>query len=84
MSIAKVRKVKMNYDVLGNTGPWVALVPGGRRGMEGIHEMAMQLAGKGYRVLVFDRRNCGASDVGITGNTSEFDGWADDLFSLAK
>ena len=74
----------MNYDVLGDTGSWVALAPGGRVGMAGVQEMAESLAGKGYRVLIFDRRNCGASDVGISGGASEFDEWADDLFALTK
>ena len=31
MPLAKVREVNLNYEVLGNKGPWVALSPGGRR-----------------------------------------------------
>ncbi len=84
MPVVQIRGIQMNYDVLGDTGSWVALAPGGRRGMEGIQEMAEALAGKGYRILIFDRRNCGASDVGISGGASEFDEWADDLFELTK
>ena len=84
MPVAQIRGIQMNYDVLGDTGPWVALSPGGRVGMAGVQEMAESLAGKGYRVLIFDRRNCGASDVGISGGASEFDEWADDLFELTK
>ena len=33
MPIATVRGVEINYQVLGERGPWVALQPGGRRGM---------------------------------------------------
>ena len=84
MPVAQVRGINLNYNLLGDAGPWVALAPGGRRGMEGIQEIAEQLAGKGYRVLIFDRRNCGASDIGITGGASEFDEWADDLFELTN
>ncbi len=84
MPVAQIRGILVNYDVLGNAGPWVALAPGGRVGMPGIREMAESLAGKGYRVLIFDRRNCGASDVGISGGASEFEEWADDLYELTK
>ena len=84
MPVAQIRGIQMNYDVLGDAGPWVALAPGGRVGMAGIQEMAESLAGKVYRVLIFDRRNCGASDVGISSGASEFDEWADDLFELTK
>ena len=84
MPVAQIRGIQVNYDVLGNAGPWVALAPGGRVGMPGIREMAESLAGKGYRVLIFDRRNCGASDVGISGGASEFEEWADDLYELFR
>jgi len=84
MPFAQVRGIKQNYEVLGDNGPWVSLLPGGRRGMDGIQPMAERMADKGYRVLIFDRRNCGASDIGISGGASEFDEWADDLFELTK
>lgn len=84
MPEAQVRGIQMKYEVLGGSGPWVALSPGGRQGMQGIQEVAEELAGKGYRVLIFDRRNCGASDIGITGGASEYEEWADDLFELTK
>ena len=32
MPVATVRGVDINYEVLGERGPWVALQPGGRRG----------------------------------------------------
>lgn len=46
MPIVKVSKIKLNCDVHGNTGSWVALVPGGRRGMEAarkFHDHAPQV-----------------------------------------
>ena len=30
MPIANIRGVNLNYQVLGERGPWVALSPGGR------------------------------------------------------
>jgi pimeloyl-ACP methyl ester carboxylesterase len=82
MSTAKVRGVNINYKVLGNHGPWVALSPGGRRDISGIELQASRLAGEGHRVVIFDRRNCGASDVVIDGDASEYEIWADDIHEL--
>jgi pimeloyl-ACP methyl ester carboxylesterase len=74
--------VGINYETMGERGPWVALAPGGRRGMEGVEGLARRVAAAGYRVLLHDRRNCGASDVVIEGTDSEFEIWADDLYEL--
>ena len=82
MPIAKVRGVNMNYKVLGDSGQWVALSPGGRRDISGIELLAGKVAEKGYRVVIFDRRNTGASDVVIDGNESEYEIWADDIHEL--
>lgn len=82
MPQAHVRGVHINYKILGERGPWVALSPGGRRDISGIEPMARPLAHLGRRVVVFDRRNCGASDVVIDGDDSEYEIWADDLHEL--
>ena len=82
MPIANVRGVRINYEVLGERGLWVALSPGGRRGMDSVASLAERIAGAGYRVLIHDRRNCGASDVMIEGDESEYEIWADDLREL--
>jgi pimeloyl-ACP methyl ester carboxylesterase len=84
MPYAKVRGVNINYQVLGAAGPWVALSPGGRRDLGGIQNQASKLAELGYRVVIFDRRNCGASDVVIDGNESEYEIWADDVHELLR
>jgi pimeloyl-ACP methyl ester carboxylesterase len=60
----------------------VALSPGGRRDISGIETQAKELAALGYRVVIFDRRNCGASDVVIDGKESEYEIWADDIHEL--
>jgi pimeloyl-ACP methyl ester carboxylesterase len=82
MPLANVRGVTINYEVVGSTGPWVALSPGGRRGLVGVQSLAGRIAAAGYRVLIHDRRNCGASDVAIEGAGSEYEIWADDLHAL--
>lgn len=82
MPITKVRGVSINYKILGARGPWVALSPGGRRDISGIELQAREVADRGHRVVVFDRRNCGASDVVIDGEDSEYEIWADDLYEL--
>jgi len=84
MPLAKVRGVNMNYKILGDRGPWVALSPGGRRDISGIELLASCVAERGHRVVVFDRRNCGASDVVIDGEDSEYEIWADDIHELLR
>jgi pimeloyl-ACP methyl ester carboxylesterase len=84
MPIAQVRGVNMNYRILGDRGPWVALSPGGRRDISGIELLASAVAERGHRVVVFDRRNCGASDVVIDGADSEYEIWADDIHELLR
>ena len=82
MPFANVRGVHMNYKVLGDDGSWVALSPGGRRDLSAVEPLAQKLAEVGHRVVIFDRRNCGASDVVIDGDDSEYEIWADDLYEL--
>jgi pimeloyl-ACP methyl ester carboxylesterase len=84
MPLVNVRGVNINYKVLGSHGPWVALSPGGRRDISGIELLAGKVAEQGYRVVVFDRRNCGASDVVIDGEDSEYEIWADDIHELLR
>jgi pimeloyl-ACP methyl ester carboxylesterase len=82
MPIASVRGVEINFQVLGERGPWVALQPGGRRGLEGVEPLGRKIAEAGNRVLVYDRRNCGASGLSFDGGDSENEVWAADLHDL--
>src|SRR5579862_126803 len=84
MPIATVRGVNINYEVVGNKGPWVALSPGGRRDLTGVRSLGKLIADQGYRVLLHDRRNCGLSDIVIDGDDSEYEIWADDLYELLR
>lgn len=82
MPVATIRGISMNYDVLGGDGPWVALSPGGRNAMESVRSLAQRIADEGYKVIIFDRRSCGKTDVVIEGDQSEYEIWADDLYEL--
>jgi pimeloyl-ACP methyl ester carboxylesterase len=84
MPEALVRGVHINYEVIGNSGPFIALTPGSRRSYAELINLSKSIAAKGYRVLLHDRRNCGASDVAFDGSGSEHEVWADDLYELGK
>jgi pimeloyl-ACP methyl ester carboxylesterase len=84
MPDALVRGVHINYEVIGDLGPFVALTPGSRRPYGELIDLARAIAASGYRVLLHDRRNCGASDVAFDGSGSEHDAWADDLYELGR
>ena len=82
MPLANVRGAQINYEIIGTRGDWVALTPGGRQNVEPMRAIAQQLGRAGYRVLLHDRRNCGASDVLLEGSEPEHVIWADDLHEL--
>jgi pimeloyl-ACP methyl ester carboxylesterase len=84
MPVADIRGVKLNYEIVGDAGPWVTLSPGGRRAGNDLTALARLIAAAGYRVLLHDRRNCGASDVSIGADISESEVWADDLVELMR
>src|SRR5262249_27042117 len=84
MPEATVRGVTLNYRVFGKEGPWIAFTPGSRRGFDELVSLAERMASAGYRVLLHDRRNCGASEVSIEPIGSEHEIWADDLDALCK
>ena len=81
MPIANIHGVDINYEILGDRGPFIALQPGGRRGLVGVKSLGLKLAEAGNRVIVYDRRNCGASGIAIEGE-SENEIWAEDLHEL--
>lgn len=84
MAIADVRGVKIKYEVVGDKGPWLTLTTGGRRGHDEFVPLARKIAEQGYRVLLHDRRNTGASEIRIAGEDGEEEIWADDLVELLK
>jgi pimeloyl-ACP methyl ester carboxylesterase len=83
MPLAHIRGVSLNYEILGDTGPCVALQPGGRRAGSALRPLALKIAEAGYRVVIYDRRNTGLSSIAIDGE-SENQEWADDLDALLR
>jgi 2-hydroxy-6-oxonona-2,4-dienedioate hydrolase len=59
------------YEILGKEGDFIALTPGGRfsKDIDGLRPLAQELVNGGYRVLLWDRPNCGKSDVQFYGQS---------------
>jgi pimeloyl-ACP methyl ester carboxylesterase len=84
MPYKDIRNTRIHYEIVGSSGDWVALTPGGRLGLDHVRGIANQLAAGGYRVLIHDRRNCGDADVLLGGDQPEHEIWTDDLHELLK
>ena len=84
MPVENIRGVDIEYEVLGDHGPWVSLMTGGRRARGEFVPLAKKVAALGFRVLVHDRRNTGASGVSLEGEGTEEEIWTDDLHALLK
>jgi len=84
MTLATVNDLEIAYELIGAGRPW-AITPGGRfsKDYPGVRELAEAIAAGGNRVLIWDRPNCGASDVCFTG-TSESAMQADTLAGLIR
>jgi pimeloyl-ACP methyl ester carboxylesterase len=84
MPVATVRGVEIFYQVIGKDGPWIAMIPGGRRGHDEMVPLAEKIAAHGFRVLLHDRRNTGRSGLEFDTTETEETIWADDLHELLK
>lgn len=84
MPFLNIRGVNINYEVIGDSGPWLALTTGGRRGYAEFVPFAHKIAAEGFRVVLHDRRNTGASDVLIAGEEGEEVLCTDDLVLLLE
>ncbi|WP_046315785.1 alpha/beta hydrolase [Mycobacterium sp. UM_Kg1] len=71
MAAVEVNGGNVVYEILGSTGDLIVLTPGGRFSKEipGLRPLAEALVDGGYRVLLWDRPNCGASDVQFYGQS---------------
>ncbi|MGK2869744.1 MAG: alpha/beta fold hydrolase, partial [Mycobacterium sp.] len=69
MPVAAINGGDIVYEILGATGDLIVLTPGGRFGKDipGLRPLAQALVAGGYRVLLWDRPNCGSSDVQFYG-----------------
>ena len=79
----EIRGGNVVYEILGKEGDFIALTPGGRfsKDIDGLRPLAQALVEGGYRVLLWDRPNCGKSDVQFYGQ-SESHMRADTLHAL--
>mgnify|MGYP003674906398 CR=1 FL=1 len=84
MATINIRGVNLRYEIVGDDGPLVTLITGGRRGYDEFVPLAEKVAVKGYRVLLHDRRNTGASDILMSADEVEEAVWADDLNALLE
>jgi len=69
MARIAVNGLELDYELLGDEGaPPLVLTPGGRypRDTAGVPELGKIFADSGYRVLLWDRPGCGASDIAFT------------------
>jgi pimeloyl-ACP methyl ester carboxylesterase len=88
MATAAIDGRLVAFELAGRAGPdaapWV-LTPGGRfsKDVPGLRELAEAIAARGTQVLLWDRPNCGASDVCFTGD-SESVMQADHLAALLR
>ena len=84
MATATVNGLTLAYETIGEGRPWV-ITPGGRftKDEPGVRELAVALASQGNRVLIWDRPNCGESDVCFEG-PSESAMQADALVGLLE
>ena len=71
MPYVQARGIAIKYEIIGDSGPWVALSTGGRNPYGEFVPLAHKIAAGGYRVVLHDRRNCGASDVGLDDSQGE-------------
>lgn len=70
MAAATIDGLQIEYELLGDPGtPAIAITPGGRfsKDSAGVRELGQALAQGGRRVLLWDRPNCGLSDVSFAG-----------------
>jgi pimeloyl-ACP methyl ester carboxylesterase len=85
MARTKVDGLTLGYEVIGDRGrPWI-ITPGGRFPKEdaGIRPLAEAIAAAGNRVVIWDRPNCGESDLCFEG-PSESEMQADYLSALLR
>jgi pimeloyl-ACP methyl ester carboxylesterase len=85
MATARVNGLSVGYELVGDGRRSWALTAGGRFNKEtpGLRQLAEALAARDGRVLVWDRPNCGESDVCFEGDT-ESNLHADTLAALLE
>jgi pimeloyl-ACP methyl ester carboxylesterase len=74
MARIEIKGVSIAYELIGTGKKAITITPGGRfsKDTPGVRELAQALAAGGYRVLIWDRPNCGESDICFSGECESF------------
>ena len=85
MPIINVNGIGIGYEVIGNGSKNAIITPGGRfsKDSPGVRDLAQALAAHDYKTVIWDRPNCGESDVCFEGETESILN-ADTLVGLLK
>jgi len=85
MATIEVNGLNIGYEVIGNGSKTAIITPGGRFSKEtpGVRDLAENLAKHDYRTIIWDRPNCGESDVCFEGENESILN-ADTLAGLLK
>lgn len=75
--------LEIGYEVLGDSGSPIVWLQGARSPRHLMRPIAEPLA-QTHRCLLYDRRNCGQSDILIAGDGSEQEIWVDELAGLLR
>jgi pimeloyl-ACP methyl ester carboxylesterase len=81
----EINETQLAYELIGDGEKSITITPGGRfsKDTPGVRELATVLAGQGYKVLVWDRPNCGESDISFDGECETYQN-ADALAGLVR
>ena len=82
MATALINGCNIWYEMAGS-GQAIIFTPGGRSPGSMMRTIADEMSSS-YRTVIHDRRNCGASDVVISGEGSDQEIWADDMAEMIR
>jgi pimeloyl-ACP methyl ester carboxylesterase len=83
MPTTEIDGLEIAYEVLGASGTPIVWLQGARSPRHLMRPIAEPMS-KQYRCLIYDRRNCGESDILIAGEKSEQEIWVDELAALLR
>src|SRR5690349_5164456 len=85
MARMQVNGLEIGYEIIGDGKKFAIITPGGRfsKDTPGVRQLAEELAKNGYKTVIWDRVNCGESEISLAG-TTESRMNADTLAGLLK
>ncbi|MCX7865068.1 MAG: alpha/beta hydrolase [Novosphingobium sp.] len=66
-----INGLAIGYEIIGNGSKTAIITPGGRFSKEtpGVRDLAEGLAARDHKVVIWDRPNCGESDICFSGES---------------